>query len=565
MLNNSQLIQKIKSYNPFLDEKKLKEAFEYADQAHKSQKRDSGDPYIHHPLAVASILTELKLDQPTITTALLHDTMEDTNVTFKDIQKKFGDEIASLVDGVTKISKLENQNKELTVADNFRKLILATSKDIRVLIVKLADRLHNMRTIHYIKSNERRERISKETIEIYAPLAERMGMHKIRDELEDIAFEILNKEARDLITNRIRDIHEITTKNFSDISIELKNLLIQNDINAEVTGREKTPFSIWRKINDKRISLEQITDLIGFRIITENISDCYKILGIFHQKWKTVPGRFKDYISTPKSNNYQSIHTTVIGPKNFRIEIQIRTKQMHDYAERGIAAHWVYRDNEKLDFNNKSNYSWLSDLVELLESGSNPDHYYELTKLQLYSDQVFCFTPKGALIRLPKGATPVDFAYALHTDVGDSCVGCKINGKKSPLESTLSNGDLVEIVLSNKKSPSYHWSSFAKTGKARAAIRRYWHDKLPANKETKIHKTSIWTLLSHKAGTLGEITSLIGKHKCNIYDLELVDKKEDYLSFIFDIEVKDLKDFTNLISELKALAINFKIIRNRKS
>ena len=562
MLNENQLIDKIKSYNNFVDINKLKTAYKFAHEAHIKQKRYSGDPYISHPIAVANILAELKLDGPTITTALLHDTIEDTETTFEDVKSRFGEEIAELVDGVTKISKLEMQNKSLTIAENFRKLILATSKDIRVLLVKLADRLHNMRTIESINDPDKRKRIAKETMEIYAPLAQRMGILRVRDELEDLSFKILNDEARNMIVNRIKEINPNTLKTFKEISSEIEILLSKSNIKAKVTGREKTPFSIWRKINEKRISLEKITDLIGFRIIAENIDDCYKSLGIFHQKWRSVPGRFKDYISTPKSNSYQSLHTTVIGPKNQKIEIQIRTSFMHDFAERGIAAHWVYRTNEKV--NTKTNFSWLSDLVELLESGENPEHYYEYTKLQLYDDQVFCFTPKGAVIRLPKKASPIDFAYAVHTEIGDSCIGCRINGKESPLETNLINGDSVEIIRSKKISPSHHWLSYAKTGKARAAIRRYWQDKLPANRDKKIHKSSIWLLLSHRAGTLGEIATLIGKHNCNIYNLELVDKKEDYLSFIFDVEIKNLKDFTNLISDLKTRSINFKIIRNRK-
>ena len=565
MSDDLQLIEKIKSYNSYVDENIIKNAYKYASEAHKSQKRHSGDPYISHPLAVANILAELKLDGPTITTALLHDTIEDTEATFKDVKKIFGDEIAALVDGVTKISKLESEKKSLTAGDNFRKLILATSKDIRVLLVKLADRLHNMRTINSIGNKDKKERIARETMEIYAPLAERMGMHKVRDELEDKSFAVLNDEARSLITNRVKEIAPSRLKIFNEVLHEIKSILIDNGIDAEVIGREKTPFSIWRKVNEKRVSLEQITDLIGFRIIAKNIMDCYKSLGVFHRKWSAIPGRFKDYISTPKSNKYQSIHTTIIGPKKQRVEIQIRTSEMNDYAERGVAAHWLYKKNENIDKKNSYEYSWLRDLVELLESGENPEHYYEYTKLQLYSDQVFCFTPNGAVIRLPKKATPVDFAYAVHTDLGDTCTGCKINGKNSPLQTELRNGDHVEILSSTKKSPSYHWLSYAKTGKARSAIRRYWHDKLPVQNESRIHKSSIWVLLSHKAGTLGEVCTLIGKHKCNIFNVELVDKKEDFLSFIFDVEIKNLKDFTNLISELKVRSINFKIIRHRKS
>ena len=564
MLNQEQLISKIKNYNSFLDVQKIRDAYNFAEKAHSRQKRDSGDPYIHHPLAVANILAELKLDGPTITTALLHDTIEDTIATYDEVEKKFGVEIAELVDGVTKLSRLENKNKEFSVAENFRKLILATSKDIRVLLVKLADRLHNMRTIDSIISIDRKNRIAKETMEIYAPLAERLGMHNIRDELEDLSFKVLNYEARQLILERLEKIFPNTQKLFSDISHELEIKLKTKNINAIITGREKSCFSIWKKIQTKKISLEQITDIIGFRIILENVDDCYVALGVIHQSWKTIPGRFKDYISTPKSNNYSSLHTAVIGPFKQRIEIQIRTKKMHDFAERGIASHWVYKDNEKTTSDSVQNFNWLKDLVELIESGENPEHYLEYTKLQLYQDQVFCFTPKGAVIRLPSKATAIDFAYAVHSDIGDACIGVKINGKELPLQTSLSNGDQVEIITSTKKSPSLHWLSFSKTGKARASIRKYWHDKMPANKVSKVHKSSIWVLLSHRAGTLGEICSLIGANKCNIFNVELVDKKEDFLSFIFDLEINNLKDFTNLISELKSRSLNFRIIRNRK-
>lgn len=565
MLNQNQLIDKIKSYNSFVDADKIKDAFLFAKQAHITQKRDSGEPYINHPVEVANILAELKLDGPTITTALLHDTIEDTGTTFDEVKKKFGNEIAELVEGVTKLSRLENKNREFTLAENFRKLILATSKDIRVLLVKLADRLHNMRTIESVLSEEKRNRIATETMEIYAPLANRIGMHNVRDELEDLSFKVLNFEARSLILDRLKSILPNTQKLFSEISEEINLLFKKNQIEAKITGREKSCFSIWKKIQSKRISLEQITDIVGFRIILENVDDCYKALGIFHQKWKMVPGRFKDYISTPKSNNYASLHTTVIGPSSQRMEIQIRTSEMHDFAERGIASHWIYKVNEKVSTDSLKSYNWLKDLVDLLESGENPEHYLEYTKLQLFQDQVFCFTPKGAVIRLPSKATVIDFAYAVHSDIGDSCIGVKINGKESPLQTILNNGDEVEILTSKKKSPSLHWASFAITGKAKASIKKYWQDKMPANKETKIHKSSIWVLLSHRAGTLGEICSLIGQNKCNIYNIELVDKKEDFLSFIFDIEINNLKDFTNLISELKVRSLNFKIIRNRKT
>ena len=566
MLNQQEFLDKVKVYNNYIDENVVKKAYNFAFDVHKNQKRLSGDPYITHPIAVASILCDLKVDTATITTALLHDTIEDTEATYSEVNKLFGKEIADLVEGVTKISRLEDKSKEYSVAENFRKLILATSKDIRVLLVKLADRLHNMRTINNITNSDKKLRIAKETMEIYSPLAERMGMHNFRDELEDLAFNVLNPEARKLITDRLILNKEILGVTFSDISKKILKLLEEKDIKAKVTGREKTPFSIWRKIQGKRISLEQITDIVGFRIILDSVDTCYRTLGIFHTEWSMVPGRFKDYISVPKSNNYKSIHTSVIGPKRQKIEIQIRTHEMHEFAERGVAAHWNYKSNEKVSHNTLKDYNWLKDLVEMLESGENPEHFFEYTKLQLFQDQVFCFTPKGALIRLPANATPIDFAYAVHTEIGDKCIGCKINGKESPLQSILQNGDEVQITTSSKPSPSMYWSAIAKTGKARAAVRRYWNLRKTEKKyDEKTYDTSLWVLLSHKAGTLGEVCTLIGKHKCNISNVELVDKKDDFISFIFDLEIKNLKDFTNLVSEIKQQGINFKIIRNRKA
>ena len=564
MLNQQELLDKVKIYNNYIDEKVVKKAYDFALDVHKNQKRLSGDPYISHPIAVASILCDLKVDTATITTALLHDTIEDTEATYNEVSKQFGKEIADLVEGVTKISRLEDQSKEYSIAENFRKLILATSKDIRVLLVKLADRLHNMRTINNISDPEKRLRIAKETMEIYTPLAERMGMHNFRDELEDLAFNVLNPDARKLINDRLQLNKESLASTFADISKKILKLLEENNISAKVTGRQKTPFSIWRKTQNKRVSLEQITDIVGFRVILDNVDLCYRALGVFHTEWSMVPGRFKDYISVPKSNNYKSLHTAVIGPKRQKIEIQIRTSEMHEFAERGVAAHWTYKSNEKISQNTIKDYNWLKDLVEMLESGENPEHFFEYTRLQLFQDQVFCFTPKGTLIRLPVNATPIDFAYAVHTEIGDKCIGCKINGKDSPLQSSLHNGDEVQIITSSKPSPSMHWSSIAKTGKARAAVRRYWSLRKAQKPAEKAYDSSLWVLLSHKAGTLGEVCTMIGRHKCNITNVELVDKKNDYISFIFDLEIKNLKDFTNLISEIKNQNINFKIIRNRK-
>mgnify|MGYP001276288111 FL=1 len=566
MINNSELIDKIKSYNKFLNSESLNKAYNFALDAHQNQKRDEGVPYIIHPVAVANILTELKLDSATITTGLLHDTIEDTNVTYETVKREFGEEVANLVDGVTKLSALENKASDDSKAENFRKLILATSKDIRVLLVKLADRLHNMRTINFIKDKEKIKRKAKETMEIYAPLADRMGMNRIRDELEDLSFSVLNKPARDLILERLRFIKNNKEDTFRLIAAELIELLKANGIHATIAGREKTPFSIWRKIQNKKISLEQLTDIIGFRILVNNVDDCYKTLGIFHSKFSAIPGKFKDYISTPKINKYKSIHTSVIGPKKNRIEIQIRTNEMHEFAERGIASHWKYKSSEKFSDLSWKEYDWLRDLVEIIETGNSPEHYYEFTKLQMFQENVFCFTPKGAVIKLPKNATPIDFAYAVHTKIGDSAIGCNINGRESTLQTDLKNGDMIEILTSKNASPSLHWLSSSKTGKARASIRRYWQDKSLKNTKPKEknYTSTIIVDLPHKPGALGNISSLIGINKGNILNVEMLKKKKDYLQFSFDIQIKDLKNFTNLISQIKQSNFNFKIIRHKE-
>jgi len=565
MLNQKELIKKIKIYNPFLNPKALSKAYKFALKAHKNQKRESGDPYLIHPVAVADILSDLKLDSATITTGLLHDTIEDTNVSYKSVEKEFGKEVADLVDGVTKISQLEGKVVENSKAENFRKLILATSKDIRVLLVKLADRLHNMRTLSSITDSLRRKRIAKETMEIYAPLSDRMGMNRIRDELEDLSFKELNPDARNLILKRLSLSKTNRENNFNQISKTFMKALKDNDTFLKIIGREKTPFSIWRKIQKKRISLEQLTDIIGFRVIVNDIKTCYEVLGILHSNWSVIPGRFKDYISTPKLNNYKSLHTAIIGPKKERVEIQIRTKEMHEFAERGIASHWLYKSSEKLNKKSLQQYDWLRDLVEIIETGATPEDFFEYTKLQMFQDNVFCFTPTGEVIKLPKNATPIDFAYSVHTKIGDSLIGCEINGKESPVQSILKNGDLVKINVSKKASPSLHWLSSAKTGKARAAIRRYWHNKINLNpKKEKKYLTSISVKIPNEPGKLGEVSSLIGINECNIINMELESKKTDYLEFIFDIQVKDLKKYTNLISELKLKEYKFKIIRHRK-
>jgi len=565
MLNSNELINKVKNYNKFLNPEKLNKAYNFAVNAHKSQKRASGDPYSVHPIEVANILTELKLDSATITTGLLHDTIEDTFATYETIKQEFGDEVADLVDGVTKISAFENSAGANSKVENFRKLILATSKDIRVLLVKIADRLHNMRTIKAITKEDKRKRIAQETMEIYAPLADRMGMHRIRDELEDLSFEILNNDARKLIKKRLDEIKLDKKDLFEEQSYELSEILSDNEINAEIHGREKTPFSIWRKVQKKRVSLEQITDIIGFRIILNNEEDCYKTLGIFHKKWNCIPGKFKDYISSPKINGYKSIHTSVIGSNKKPIEIQIRTQEMHEFAERGIASHWQYKSSEKFNSLSWKEYDWLKDLVEIIEKNENLEDSYEYTKLQMFQENVFCFTPKGSVIKLPKDATAIDFAYAVHTKIGNSAVGCEINGNKSELQTILRNGDRINIITSKNNSPSLHWIPATKTGKARAAIRRYWHDKGEQKEEkTKKYNTTLWMSLPDKPGQLGDISSLIGSHKLNISSLEMVGKNPNYINFKFKLIIRNLKNFTNFIAELKQKSIKFKIIRHEE-
>ena len=563
MLNSNELINKVKSYNKFLNPETLSKAYDFALKVHKDQKRQSGDPYVIHPVAVANILTELKLDSATIATGLLHDTIEDTFATYKTIEEQFGKEVADLVDGVTKISVFENQAVSNSRAENFRKLILATSKDIRVLLVKLADRLHNMRTLKAIDKQEKRERIARETMEIYAPLADRMGMNRIRDELEDLSFDILNSDARTMIKNRLDKIKDNNLINYNSVLTEFENILVKNNIKSKIFSREKTPFSIWKKIQKKRTSLEQITDIIGFRIILDSVEDCYKTLGVLHKQWNCIPGRFKDYISSPKINNYKSLHTAIIGPNKRPIEIQLRTQQMHEFAQRGIASHWKYKSSEKFNSLTWKEYDWLADLVEIMDKNENPEDSFEYTKLQMFQDNVFCFTPKGSVIKLPKNASPIDFAYAVHTKVGDSATGCEINGKESPLQSELMNGDVVKIITSKKDSPSLHWITSAKTGKARAAIRRYWQYREDPKPTMKKYNTTLWVSLPDQPGILGDVTTMIGTNNVNISSVEMVEKTNRTINFRFNLIIQDLKNFTKLISELKQKEYNFKIIRHK--
>ncbi len=474
LMRQTDLVERVLAYDPDADEALLNKAYVYAMTAHGKQFRASGDPYFAHPLEVAAILTDLKLDVPTIVTALLHDTIEDTLVTYEDIQEKFGDEIANLVDGVTKLSQLEVFSERTKQAENFRKLMLAITSDIRVLLVKLADRLHNMRTLGYIDKPDKRRRIAQETVDIYAPLAGRIGMQNMREELEDLAFAELDPEARNSIVTHFARLDMVGGDRVGRIADQIKRRLAEHGMEAWVYGRGKRPFSIWRKLQTKKLSFEQLSDIFGFRVIVSSTADCYRALGIIHTSWQMVPERFKDFISTPKPNGYRSVHTTVIGPEKQRVEIQIRTQEMHDIAERGVAAHWRYREHvPDAGKEDSVTYGWLRDMVDLLERGDSAEEVLEHSRLAMYQDQVFCFTPKGSLISLPRGATPIDFAYAVHTDLGNSAVGAKINGNHAPLHTPLNNGDQVEIITMRDSSPSPMWEQFVVTGRARAEIRRF--------------------------------------------------------------------------------------------
>jgi GTP diphosphokinase / guanosine-3',5'-bis(diphosphate) 3'-diphosphatase len=476
MMRQYELIDRVRRYNPQADEALLNRAYVYAMKAHGSQRRASGDPYFSHPLEVAAILTDLKLDDATIAAALLHDTIEDTPVTRAEIDKLFGPDIGTLVDGLTKLKKLDLVSKQAAQAENLRKLLLAIADDVRVLLVKLADRLHNMRTLEFVPPESRR-RTAQETLDIYAPLAARMGMQEMRVELEDLGFRELNPDAYRVISQRLQALAERNRDLIAEIEQQLTRKFADRGIAAVVAGRQKRPYSIWCKMERKSVGFEQLSDIFGFRVIVPTIEECYRALGIVHTTWPVVPGRFKDYVSTPKQNDYRSIHTTVIGPGRQRVELQIRTRTMHEIAEYGIAAHALYKDGQGSPsemLSRESNaYAWLRRTIELLAEGSNPEEFLEHTKLELFHDQVFCFTPKGKLIAMPREATPIDFAYAVHTDVGNTAVGCKINGKMAPLVSELANGDEVEILTSKAQmAPPSAWESIVVTGKARAAIRR---------------------------------------------------------------------------------------------
>ncbi|MBK8083103.1 MAG: bifunctional (p)ppGpp synthetase/guanosine-3',5'-bis(diphosphate) 3'-pyrophosphohydrolase [Devosia sp.] len=474
MMRQYELVERVLAYNPHADEALLNKAYVYAMQKHGTQKRASGDPYFAHPLEVAAILTDLKLDDASIAVALLHDTIEDTDATRAEIDQLFGSEIGSIVDGLTKIERLQLVTREEAQAENLRKLLLAISADVRVLLVKLADRLHNMRTLHFMAA-AKQKRIAAETMDIYAPLAGRMGMHDMREELEDLAFKVLQPDHYQAITDRLEAMKSDFADTIATIKAELAEKLKEQGIEARVSARVKSPWSIFSKIERKQIALEQLSDMIGFRLIVPSVADCYRALGIVHTNWKVVPGRFKDYISVPKHNDYRSIHTTIVGVGRQRAELQIRTEEMHRIAEFGIAAHALYKegatDIHKIENESKA-FAWLRQTIGHLTAGSSTEDFLEYTKLELFQDQVFCFTPRGRLIALPRGATPIDLAYALHTDIGDTCVGAKINGQIVPLVTQLRSGDEVEIIRDQNHLPPSNWETIAATGKARAAIRR---------------------------------------------------------------------------------------------
>lgn len=476
MIRQYELIERVQAYKPDADEEILNKAYVYAMQKHGKQKRASGDPYFSHPLEVAAILTEMKLDEATIVVALLHDTIEDTSATRAEIDELFGEQIGRLVEGLTKIEQLDLISRKAKQAENLRKLLLAVADDVRVLLVKLADRLHNMRTLDHVPP-EKRQRIAEETRDIYGPLAGRMGMQGMREELEALAFKYAHPEHYELVTARLAELSAQNEEVIATIEQSLGELFKENNLEVKVKSRLKKPYSVFKKMESKSLSFEQLSDLVGFRIIVGDTADCYSALGIIHTRWAVVPGRFKDYISTPKQNDYQSIHTTIVGPSRQRVELQIRSEFMHTIAERGVAAHSLYKDasaeNETPKISEESNaYNWLRRTLDVLSEGDSAEEFLEHTKLELFHDQVFCFTPNGKLIALPRGATPIDFAYAVHTDVGNSCVGAKINGLSMPLVTQLSNGDQVEIIRSEKQVPPLAWEKIVTTGKARSAIRR---------------------------------------------------------------------------------------------
>jgi GTP pyrophosphokinase len=477
MLSATELIAKIRPYHPNLNEALIQKAYILSKTAHGNQKRHSGDPYFSHPLAVAEILTDLKLDQESIITALLHDVVEDTEVTLEEIEKTFGESVARLVDGVTKLNKIESISANERFVENFRKLAMAMSEDIRVLLVKLADRLHNMRTLSYVPSKEKRQKKSKESLDIYAPLAGRIGLNKIKDELQELAFENIDPESRHQIVEKLKDLSEKKKNLIEKIVFDLSNLLKEQGVECEISGREKKPYSIWLKMKKQNVGFHSLHDIMAFRIITADIGECYRVLGIINSHYNMIPGTFKDYISTPKENGYQSLHLAILGPFNKKIEIQIRDKKMHEISELGVAAHWRYKEKgDKAAAKNKDEneqYRWVRELLSLFENSETAAEVLKHHKLSMHKNDVFCFTPNGDIFNLPLGATVVDFAYAVHSEVGNNCVSARVNGVISPLRQKLDNGDQVEIITAKNAKPSPNWLQFVATSKARSAIKNF--------------------------------------------------------------------------------------------
>ena len=470
-------LKKLTNYLNDEDKKIILRAVNFSEHAHKDQLRKSGDPFITHPIEVAKILTSIHLDASTIAAGLLHDTIEDTAISIFEITNIFGDQISELVQGLTKISKFSLKINKQKLGENYRKLILASSKDLRVILIKLADRLHNMRTISFIKDEGKRINTSMETLDIFAPLAQRLGMKEWQDELEDLSFQSINPEARNSVIDRLNYLNSKDENIVDEIRYELKKNLINEDINCKIDGRIKSAYSVWNKIKNKNISFEQLSDIMAFRIITNSTRECYKCLGIIHRKYQYIPGRFKDFISSPKSNGYRALHTTVMGPKNKKIEIQFRSNVMNKIADYGVAAHWKYKDPKSIKEKDTKEYKWMHDLVDLMNSSANQDELIENSKINVFNDEIYVFTPKGDLIELPINATPVDFAYSIHSQIGDKCVGAKINEKLQPLKTILNNGDQIEIITSEESQPSPLWERFAVTSKVKSQIRRFFRSK----------------------------------------------------------------------------------------
>ncbi len=551
MLRQVELIEKVKSYDPHFEEELLNKAYVFSMRAHGSQTRASGDPYFSHPLEVAGILADHKFDSRTIITALLHDVVEDTSSSLDDIAENFGKEISSLVDGVTKLSKFEGRSDQFNQAENFRKLLLATSRDIRVLFVKLADRLHNMRTLEYIEDIKKKRRISYETLEIYSPLAERLGMDEIRKELDDLSFKETEPELRESIIQRLSMLRQQDEDILDKIIKNIEEFLLKNKIKFKVFGRQKTPYSIWKKMKVKSVNFSQLSDIMAFTILVSDIDKCYSVLGLLHQVYSYVPGRFKDYISTPKPNGYQSIHTTLIGPLNQRIEIQIRSFEMNDKAEFGVAAHWIYKD--KVNVNDGKQYRWMRQILDIIDKSNEPEEFLEHTKMQMHADQVFVFSPKGDLVALPKGAMPLDFAFSVHSDVGSNCIGVKINNSIKPLYTKLKNGDQVEIIRGEKNSLSPEWLNLSITGKARACIKRFLQIKEDEDFKKLGKEILINQFKNQKIRYSDEnIRSVLDKFK--------IKSIEDLFKAIGSGKISALKIISSMFPEKKYLLKNDKVV-----